>query len=204
MNKEIINTLMGMAEIYGKNITPIGATIFLQELSDYPEAEVLAALKKSFKTKKYFPLPSEIADIIAERDGRPSPEEAWALIPKNESDSVVWCDEMREAWGVALDLIDYDKIGARNAFIGKYVQLVKESREKRIPVKWVPSLGYSQSGRDAAMVQALEKNRITLEFAQKHCPAIQYKPKDQVLIGSETDPGDIRRLIAGTFKEIEK
>lgn len=153
----LIKAIAVTAEIMNKDFSEDAARLLAEELAEYPEPAVLVALSKCRRELKYFPTLSEIIERI--NDGRPGPQEAWAMIPKDESASVVWTDEMAEAFGVARSLLP-DEIAARMAFLESYKTLVSNARNEKRDVWWTPSFGTDKSGREAAVIVAVQKGRL--------------------------------------------
>ena len=79
-----------------------------------------------------------VQDVVSRLDdGRPGAEEAWSMIPKNESESTVWTAEMSQAFGVCLGLLDSgDKVAARMSFKETYQRRVSQARENGKKVEW--------------------------------------------------------------------
>src|SRR4029077_5764846 len=104
--------------------------VMVDSLSGYPEQQVLGALQKCCKelTSKL-----TLAAILTRLDdGRPGAEEAWAMLSTvlgNEQASLVWTEEMREAYGV-VRLVADDPIAARMAFKERYTTLVSAARDR--------------------------------------------------------------------------
>ena len=170
---KLIQTVQATAELYGKSMSEFSAEMLLTDLGDYPETVILAALSRCRKELRTFPT---LAEIIARiDDGRPGPEEAWAMIPKDEYSSVVWNEEMQGAFNVVRLMIDDDPMAARMAFKETYSRLVTEARAIRKPVNWSPSLGFEKQGRVAALLDAVAKNRISIEFAKEQVPELEHK-----------------------------
>lgn len=99
---------------------------------------------------------AQIEGLVAD-DGRPGAEEAWAMCSNadDESETVVWSDEMSQAYSVAGPLMQAgDHIGARMAFKEAYSRLVDVARRERKPVAWSVSLGHDVNKRHAALVTA--------------------------------------------------
>lgn len=115
---------------------------------------------------KFQPLPGHIIEQIeraAKNDGRPGPEEAWAisLAARDEHDTVVWTNECAHAWGAAAPILEMgDEVGARMAFKETYARLVAEARARREPASWEVSEGFDNDRRRAAISQAIEAGRI--------------------------------------------
>lgn len=95
-------------------------------------------------------------------DGRPEVEVAWAMCPKTEEASVVWTDEMLEAYGVARSLIfDGDMIGARMAFKEAYGRELLRARADGRPIRWTVSLGWDKCDRVRALADGIAKHRLS-------------------------------------------
>jgi hypothetical protein len=141
------------------------------DLAGYPHEAVLSALKRcrsELKSIRY----GDILDRIP--GGHPGPEEAWAIMAKamkNEALTLVWTDEMREAYGVACG-VEADPVQARMAFKEKYTQRVSEARAKRVTPTWSVSLGHDIHGREGAVLEAVQKGRLSLAQARKLVPSL--------------------------------
>jgi hypothetical protein len=171
MDSKLLQTIQATAEIYGRTMSAFSAEILLNDLSEYPEADILKSLTRCRKELRSFPTLAEIISRID--DGRPGVEEAWAMLPKDESASVVWTEEMRDAFGVVRSQLDSDPIAARMAFKEVYSRLLTDSRASRKAPKWEPSLGFDRHSRDAALQEAVSKGRLEIGYAQSLSPHIQ-------------------------------
>ena len=118
-----------------------------------------------------------LADIIERMDsadGRPNGDEAWsnALIAMDESQTVVWTSEAKEAWEIARPcMVINDRVGARMAFKGAYDRLVEASRAKKQPAQWNASLGWDTDNRREVLEAAVLAGRLTNDQAQGLLPA---------------------------------
>lgn len=159
-SKTLLQAIAVCAELTGTQLSQAAASVMADDLSRYPEPQVLGALTRCRRELRG---KLSIADVLSRLDdGRPGPEEAWAMLPRDEASSVVWSDEMRQAFGVALPLIqDRDAVQARMAFLERYRALVQQARDSGVPVHWTPSLGHDPNGRDSALREAVEKGRLT-------------------------------------------
>lgn len=174
---DLIQALAATAELCGTNLSEAAAKLLLSDLSEYDERAVVAALSKCRRELKGRLTLAEIVSRID--DGRPGPEEAWAVMPIDEATTVVWTQEMSSAFWIAQPLIDQGEIvAARMAFKEAYLKLLAEAREQRIPAKWTVSLGHAQDGRQPVIAAAVEKGRITHEFACRLLP--NYESVDTV------------------------
>lgn len=153
------------------------AAMMESDLAGFLLNDINTAWKKyrSIPNNRRMPTAAELINLIP--DGHPSAQESWAMIPQDEYKSVVWSEEMREAFRIASPLIDQGNIsGAFFAYKEAYEKLVTTSRSERKKPKWSLSPGYDKSGRDTAIVEAVQKGRMTLETALKHHPELEYNP----------------------------
>ena len=169
MSERLIKAVVATAEVMGAELTESGAEMMCADLSEYPEPAVLAALAKCRRETRGR---LTLADVIARiEDGRPGPEEAWAMIPRSESETVVWTDEMVQAWAAASPLLAIgDDVAARMAFKETYLRLIVKARATRKPVHWQMSLGHDTSGREPAIRRATEQGLISVDQAQTLLP----------------------------------
>lgn len=171
MSDDLIKAIAVLAELTNKNLSIDAARVLAKQLGRYPHRQVIAALNRCMTELKFFPTVSEVIDRL--EDGHPGVEEAWAMIPKSEDGSVVWTDQMAEAFGVARQLLVDDEIGARMAFKECYLKLLAKARLEGKPPKWTPSFGYEKSGREAAVRETLDKHRIDYGHALQMLPDIE-------------------------------
>ena len=170
MTSESLIKAMGVTlELTGTQLSDVAVKVILNDLSALPEPQVLGALKRCVRELKGR---LTLADILQRLDdGRPGPEEAWAMLPKDETATVVWTLEMREASAVAWPLIVAGElVQARMAFLEKYRSLVQQARDGRKPVEWEVSLGHDKDGRELVLLDAVEKGRISAEGAMALLP----------------------------------
>jgi hypothetical protein len=168
---KLLEAVAVTAELCGRVFSEAAARVFVSDLSAYPESQVLGALSRCRKECRGM---LTVADVVSRLDdGRPGVEEAWAMLPKNEADSAVWTAETSQAFGVAVGLLDRgDAIAARMAFKESYTRLVQQARDAGKPVQWQVTLGHSESGREAVLLEAAAKGRITLERAREFVPSL--------------------------------
>lgn len=165
----LIDAVMATAELMGSELTAAGARMFCADLSEYGEPAVLDALTKCRRevTGKL-----TLAAVITRiDDGRPGANEAWAMVPRSEAESVVWTDEMAAAMASAQPLLEAgDAVAARMAFIEHYQREVAAARHAKRPVRWFASLGHDRLGRECVLREAVEKNRLGFEHAKRLLP----------------------------------
>lgn len=171
LSKKLLEAIAVTAELTGTELSKVAGKVMAEDLARFNECQVLGALTRCRRELKGR---LTLADVIARLDdGRPGVEEAWAMIPKSERDTVVWTDEMARAMGVAHSLLSNgDSIGARMAFKEAYQRELTQARDNGIPVNWVPSLGYDQHGREGPIRDAVERGRIAPDRAVMFLPHI--------------------------------
>lgn len=180
-DQELIGIVKATGEIYSRQVSPVAARMFLEDLSGFSSAQIKAALSKCRLELKSFPT---VADIVARiDDGRPGVEQAWAMLPKDDRDSVVWTDEMAAAFNVVRGMIDSDPIAARMAFKETYSRLLADARASRRPPNWNASLGHDYHGREAALREAVQRRRITIEHAQTIDSMFELDPPKRGALG---------------------
>lgn len=176
---KLVEALAVTAELTGTRLSDAAAEVMAADLARFPLPQVLEALTRCRRELKYR---LTIAEVVSRLDdGRPGVEEAWAMIPKSEGDSVVWTAEMAAAFGIAVHLIGSDDIAARMAFKEAYAKAISEARNVGTPVKWMLSLGQDASGREGALMLAVEKGRITADQAHRLVPELNYSEPFQAL-----------------------
>lgn len=159
------------AELCGRTFSEPAARVFVADLAGFPEQAVIRALSKCRREVRGLLTVQDVVSRID--DGRPGADEAWSMMPFDERQSVVWSEEMAQAFGICGPLLSQgDKVAARMAFKDAYTRLVAEARDERRPVNWSPSLGHDPRGRDAAIEEAVRKGRLSLEHARDICPQL--------------------------------
>lgn len=168
---DLIKAIMVTTELCGRTLTAPAASVFVDDLSAYPEHQVMAALKRCRREVRGA---LTVQDVVSRLDDdRPGPEEAWAMIPKDEFASVVWTAEMADALGVAMPLLlEGDAVAARVAFRERYVRVVAEARDAGRPVDWTLSQGHDRRGVERVVREAVDKGRLTLARGRQFVPAL--------------------------------
>lgn len=192
-SKTLLQAIAVTAELTGTQLSEAAARVFASDLAAYPENQVMGALTRCRKEVRGR---LTLQDVIGRLDdGRPGAEEAWAMLPKDEASSCVWTDEMCQAWGVALPLIEEgDTVAGRMAFLERYRALVMQARDASESVKWTPSLGHDPHGRESALLEAAEKGRLTAQHVAKLLP-YRDAPHPRILALLEAKP-EIKKLEA--------
>lgn len=147
----------------GQMPSPTAKAMFFRALATYPLDTVRSGFDGHVKDPqrgRFAPTPADIVaqiEGLAADDGRPGPEEAWAMCARanDEDETVVWSDEMAQAWQVSSSVMENgDEVGARMAFKEAYNRIVEQARRARAPVNWNVSLGHDPQRREATIVRA--------------------------------------------------
>lgn len=157
---EFLTLLTKTMAAYGKPLPEAGIlTAWIEEMTPFPMRVIeLAIVAYRDQNAQFSPVPAAVAKICKTMDGRPSDEEAWAQsFPCiSESETVVWTEEMRDAFFECRPLLEaFDNVGARMAFKSAYARLVADARNCGRPAKWVVSLGFDK-----------DKQRVVLKKAE--------------------------------------
>ena len=172
LNPDVIKAFIVTAELTGTTLTKESAEVAVEHLSQYPTEVVLRALHRC-RIELRGPLTlGAVMDRLD--DGHPGPESAWALVAKlDEGASVVWTDEICQAFAGVRGLLE-DRVQARMAFLEVYRAKLAEARSVGRAPHWWASLGWDPSGRQAALSEAVELRRLTVQQAMAMLPAPLY------------------------------
>ena len=172
---EFARLLTATMQVYGNSLAADAIGIWWAALAGYSLELVRAGLSTHVtdpRVGRFAPKPADVIARLAESDGRPGADEAWAQCPLSESATTVWTEEARGAFfaGAHQILADGDRIAARMAFKDAYERLVADARRARRPVQWSVSLGHDQGGREAVLRDAVERGRLTAEHVDSLLP----------------------------------
>jgi hypothetical protein len=184
----LVEAILLTSEICGTALSPAAARILAGDLADFDEAAILGALARC-RIEVHGRL--KVSDIIVRiADGRPETEEAWNMLPMDEMTSTVWTEEIAHAWGLASPLLEAgDMAAARATFSEYYAKAVQQARIRREPVRWMPSLGSDVKGREAVVLDAVRKGRLTMTQASALLP-----PGDLPALAANDAPARVRKL----------
>lgn len=188
-NSELLQALIVTAEVTGTDLSEGAARVMMQDLMRYDGEQVVAALSRCRKECKGKLTLFEIISRID--DGRPQPNEAWAIVQPifgDESISCVWTTEMAQAYDVARNIED-DNVARRIAFLEAYNANVQKARDAGIPVKWDKCLGWDNAGRDSVLLDAIAKGRLQLEHVMPY-------------LTQQNSLQDAKRLADSTLKKL--
>lgn len=120
---------------------------------------------------RFVPVPADLIGKIEGNgsDGRPSSDEAWSIAwgARDERETVVWTDEIAQAWASVRQLAESDKIGARMAFREVYDRLVDEARRMGEAPSWRVCEGFDPERRSAAVRHAVDLLRLPASAAER-------------------------------------
>lgn len=184
----LVEAILLTSEICGQLLSPAAARILAGDLADFDETAILGALARC-RIEVHGRL--KVVDIIVRiADGRPDAEEAWHMLPMDEMTSTVWTEEIAHAWGVASPRLEAGDIAAaRTAFGESYAKAVQQARIRREPVRWMPSLGSDVRGREAVVLDAVRKGRLSMTQASALLP-----PGDLPALAANDAPVRVRKL----------
>lgn len=155
----VIKALAVVCELTQTVYSDAAQKVVLAQLSGYPSAQVLKSLERCAAECKY---KLTLADVIQRlEDGRPGPEEAWALFPKSEAEAGCVTEEMSVAWGAAASLYETDEVGARMAFREAYTRELRNARAQGTPPRWRLSPGHDKALTEAAAAEGLRKGLLS-------------------------------------------
>lgn len=154
------------AEVCGTQMSEAAAEIMATELAAYPRHWIVGALKRCRQELKSRLTMAAVLERIA--DGRPGPDEAFAMLPNHEAESVVWTDEMARASKYKDTALD--SMTQRRAFAEAYVRAVQDARANGVAPRWHASLGHDPGGREAALLEAVSMGRLTHSEASYYLP----------------------------------
>lgn len=168
--RALVDAISVTAEVCGQPLSAAAAEMLAKDLGNFEESVIQAALARC---RMELQGPLKMADILVRvEDGRPDVDEAWSMMPQSEQASVVWTDEMAQAWGLALPLLSAGDIGgAHTAFREAYAKAVLDARIRRKPVHWTPSLGSDVTGRKRVLLDAVRKGRLSRAHVEQLLPA---------------------------------
>lgn len=153
----LVDQLAATSELLGQQMSMTAAAMLAEDLAEYSRPVLAAALKRVRTECAGKLTPKVIIEAIDAAMGRPGANEAWAtaLSAMDERNTVVWTDEMAQAWEVARPVVQGgDEIGGRMAFKDAYERLVRAAREeRRTPVVMV-SVGWDAELRAAGVEKA--------------------------------------------------
>lgn len=155
----LIEQLAATSELLGQQMSATAVMMLAEDLMGYDRLLLAAALRRVRDEHSGRLTTKAVIERIDAVTGRPGANEAWAMALQalDERKTVVWTEEMAQAWQVARPVVKGgDEIGGRMAFKDAYERLVRVARdERRMPVVTV-SVGWDAELRAAAVEKAVK------------------------------------------------
>lgn len=177
-----------------------------KELAGFTGEEIARGLEGS-QTSRFPPTLPEFIGLCRpaalDRCHRPGSDEAWAIALKahDESETVVWTEEMAQAWGVCRPVMAMgDEVGARMAFKATYDRLVTEAKLHHRQAVWVVSEGFDKDLRLAALKRAESAGLLSWDGAKEsmlmlESPTFEVSPMPAHI---REQIAELRKKMAGT------
>jgi hypothetical protein len=160
LNEQIVKALAVTLELTNTRLSEPAMEAMAEHLSQYPAAQILSALARC-QTECRRPIYlADVLDRIA--DGRPGPEAAWNLVRgTTDADTVVWTDEIAEAWAACRFLLD-DPVAARMAFLEVYRQRLAVEKAQASEPQWLIYLGEDRARRAGPVLAAVAAGQVSI------------------------------------------
>lgn len=174
--------------------------VWWTKLEPFPIEAIATAFSKHLDVSEFAPTPAAILKHLPkETDGRPGADEAWAIAlrSRDERDTVVWTEEIAEAFEAAKPVLDGDEIGARMAFRDAYTRICERNRCANRPAKWVVSQGFDAARREEVVTQAVREGRLQLAHAVAAVPLLAGASDDHACVDVEANLARLRHIVSG-------
>ena len=158
--KEFGKLLAGVMAGFGKPLEDAAlVNVWFNVLAPFEPKTIAAAFSAyAIERPDFAPVPNSIAARCRLLDGRPDDNEAWAmaLSSRDERETVVWTEEMAQAFAQCQNVLDLgDEVGARMAFKDAYGRLVTSARAENRPAVWSVSPGWDAERRAVSLNKAV-------------------------------------------------
>ncbi|VWB88726.1 hypothetical protein BLA13014_04108 [Burkholderia aenigmatica] len=174
--------------------------LFWDRLAPYPLRMVLNAIGRHIDASEFAPTPASILKHLPKMsDGRPEADEAWAIAIRSadERETVVWTQEIAEAWAIASPVFATDEIGARMAFKAAYSRILDRNRGLNATPQWVVSQGFDAQRRLEAVEHAVRAGRLQLTHAQAVVPLLASEADPAPGVDVEANLARLKAIVAG-------
>jgi hypothetical protein len=145
------------------------------KLAAHTLESVVSAFSRYLDEFELAPTPAAILRLLPRTDpDRPHVDEAWtiALAARDERETVVWTDEMAQAWAIVCAQAATDETGARFGFRAAYTRLVDEARSAGVSARWQVSLGHDRDRRLEVVEEAVRAGRLAFADARSAVPSL--------------------------------
>lgn len=136
------------------------------------EVEITRGLN-TMRTKTFVPSLPEFRSWCRpeNNEGWLSPDQAWAIAVESldEEKTVVWTQEISQAFGFVKALLDMnDKFSAARAFKERYASLVEQAKAQGSKPQMYASLGHNPELREIAIAEATSAGWLTMTKEENH------------------------------------
>lgn len=205
--REFAEVMKATLAIYGKDASKAVLELYWHALLPYDIGTVRHAFSNWLTDPdqgRFSPKPADIIRNIQHISGKPdwlSANEAWALaLPaQDEANTVVWTNEIAQAWSIAQPIMrEGDKVGARMAFIAAYERLTKAAQGTGRAPEWSVSEGWNKEAVKGTVEQAVTTGLLPKPKAEKY----QLLTSDKEKLG-EGVPTKIRRFLSELKEKVK-
>jgi hypothetical protein len=148
--------------------------------------DINLALMQHGRAEKFAPTPSCIIKIIQPETIGLSADEAWAMCPSDENQTIRWSQFTAEAYAIACGVQADDYVAKRMAFKSAYDRIVGTNKQRGISDKWVISFGNDSMSRVYALEEFVQLGYVTEEYARQKAPNARFTfDRKSTLIGSD-------------------
>lgn len=139
--------------------------LWKRAFAPYPDGVLLSAVDLHMRRSKFAPQMAELLELCDRRHGGGwlSSEEAWALVPRDESQSALITREIAEALATAKQ--SGDRVAARMAFKEAYERLTEQARMEGRQPQFFLSAGTDPYGCVVALAKGVQTRQISLQRA---------------------------------------
>lgn len=184
---DLIRALAVTAEVTATTLSDAAILVMAHRLCPRQAADVKLALERCQSECRAggFSLSAVLERL---EDGHLGPEAAWALVAElTEDDTIVWTDQIAEAWGVARGC-GPDHVAARLAFVEVYRRTLATARTVGSPPRWWTSLGHNVSGRAGAILEAVACGRLPEHRARELLSPTAWPQEWLLALPAEAEP----------------
>lgn len=156
------------AETMGQTISTNAAAMMAADLHTFTTDQLTTALNRTRMECSGKLTLKAILEQLDALQGRPGSNEAWAMALRahDERETVVWNDEVAQAWAVAAPMASgRDQVGARMAFKDAYERITKLARDTQKRPEPQIAVGWDNARRIAVVTAAHNDGLIPLALA---------------------------------------
>ena len=168
MNEQLIEAVVKTGTLMALRMTTEQTAAFVEALSKYPLEDALKALHAVAMTEDRLTM-AKLNKHLQAQDGRPSVDQAWYLMPKDEYVSAVVTPEMSQSWAAcSAQYYGGDKKNAEIAFKREYKSLLEAARTSGMPCDWTFSPGFDIQNRNLVAMESALNKHISVDDAMMY------------------------------------